>query len=143
MMNELDDYIFNTHPLFDHEFNKIIRKHQCPSLEKDFERLKMALVQELKDHNKFHDKLCNKISGFDKNVKNPAFIVKSFRCKAINKGSRSGFRIVFYFLENIIPFILLKYFIKIKKKLRIKKELISYLRNKNPLTFYFSYINSS
>lgn len=97
MMNKLENYTFDKHPLFKKEFNKIIRKHQCPSLEKDFERLKIALVQNLEDYNQFPVSLCNRISGLNSNVKFPAFIVKNFRCKGIKKGSRSGFRITFLF----------------------------------------------
>ena len=33
-MSKLDDYTFDNHPLFESEFNKIIRKHQRPTLKK-------------------------------------------------------------------------------------------------------------
>lgn len=40
-MSKLDNYQFDTHPLFDDEFNKIINRHKCPTLKEDFERLKL------------------------------------------------------------------------------------------------------
>lgn len=96
-MSKLDNYQFDTHLLFDDEFNKIINRHKCPTLKEDFERLKIALVQYLEDLNRFPVNICNRIAGLDSKVKFPAFIVKNFRCKGINKGSRSGFRITFLF----------------------------------------------
>ena len=84
-MSKLDDYTFDNHPLFESEFNKIIRKHQCPTLKEDFERLKLALVQNLEEFNQFPVSLCNRISGLNSNVKFPAFIVKNFRCKGIKR----------------------------------------------------------
>lgn len=106
-MSKLDNYQFDTHPLFDDEFNKIINRHKCPTLKEDFERLKIALVQYLEDLNRFPVNICNRIAGLDSKVKFPAFIVKNFRCKGINKGSRSGFRITFLFSreDNLFYFV--------------------------------------
>ena len=50
-MSKLDNYQFDTHPLFDDEFNKIINRHKCPTLKEDFKRLKFTLVQYLEDLN--------------------------------------------------------------------------------------------
>jgi hypothetical protein len=76
-----DKYQFNCHDLFIKEFNKIVNKHKCPSLTKDFERLKVVLIQELEDNNhNFPKHVCNRISGLDKKVYLPVFIIKNFRC---------------------------------------------------------------
>ncbi len=128
-MSKLDDYTFDTHPRFDEEFNKIIQKHQCPSLEKDFERLKITLVQKLEDINRFPVSLCNHISGLNSNVKLPAFIVKNFRCKGINKGSRSGFRITFLFSREDNLFFFVEIFHKNKKPIEDKDRINNLFKN--------------
>ena len=122
-MSKLDNYTFDKHPLFEEEFNKIIRKHQCPSLEEDFERLKIALVQKLEEFNHFPVSLCNRISGLSSNVKFPAFIVKNFRCKKINKGSRSGFRITFLFSREDNLFYFVEIYNKNKKPVEDKERI--------------------
>lgn len=37
-----ENYEIKTHPKFDKEFNKLIKK--CPSLEEDFNRLKKSII---------------------------------------------------------------------------------------------------
>lgn len=58
-MSKLDNYQFDTHPLFDDEFNKIINRHKCPTLKEDL--------------NRFPVNICNRIAGLDSKVKFPAF----------------------------------------------------------------------
>ena len=87
---------FEYHPKLCKEFNSIHKKH-CKSLRGDFERLKVALVEDLENNGKFSKHSCNRISGLDSRVSLPAFIVKSFRCKDINKGKKSDFRLTFVF----------------------------------------------
>lgn len=123
MMISLDDYIFRCDPLFKKEFNKIIRKHQCPSLKEDFKRLKMALVQDLSDNGNFSPHVCNRIKGLDSNVPYPAFIVKNFRCKGINKGSRSGFRLTFIYIKEENYFYFCEFYNKNKKAVEDKDRI--------------------
>ena len=122
-MSKLNKYTFNYHPLFQKEFNKIIKKHQCPSLEQDLERLKFTLIQHLEDNNEFKATLCNRIAGLDSKVTLPAFIVKNFRCKGINKGSHSGFRITFVFFRDENIFYFVEIFNKNKKSIEDKKRI--------------------
>lgn len=122
-MSKLDNYQFDTHPLFDDEFNKIINRHKCPTLKEDFERLKIALVQYLEDLNRFPVNICNRITGLDSKVKFPAFIVKNFRCKGINKGSRSGFRITFLFSREDNLFYFVEIYNKNKKPVEDKERI--------------------
>lgn len=123
MMNKLDNYTFDEHPLFEKEFNKIIRKHKCPSLEEDFERLKKVLVQKLEESNQIPEPLCYRISGLNKNVSLPAFIVKNFRCEKINKGSRSGFRITFIFSREHNLFYFTEIYNKNQKNVEDKERI--------------------
>ncbi len=97
MMSEIKGYTFITHPLFDKEVNKIIRTHQCPSLETDLIRLQNVLVNDLEVYGRFLDRTCERIAGLDKRVKYPAFVAKKVRCEKINKGSKSGLRATFLF----------------------------------------------
>lgn len=127
-MTKLDNYLFDTHPRFDVEFNKIIRKHQCPTLKEDFERLKVTLVQKLEDLNEFPPTLCNRIAGLDNKVKFPAYIVKNFRCKGINRGSRSGFRIIFLFSRENNGFYFTEIFHKNKKDVEDKERINNLFR---------------
>ncbi|MCF0226261.1 MAG: hypothetical protein HUK28_02890 [Methanobrevibacter sp.] len=122
-INELEGYKFDSLPIFDKEYDKILRKHKCPTLEEDFKRLQKTLVQNLKESEKFPKHICNRISGLDSNVCEPAFIVKNFRCKGIGGGSRSKFRITFVYFpeEGIIKFV--EFFIKSKKNIENKQRI--------------------
>ena len=62
------------------------------------------------------------ISGLENNVTVPAFIIK-FRCKGINKGSRSGFRITFLFDQEESRFIFVEIFNKNKKEIPDKNRV--------------------
>ena len=95
----------------------------CPTLKEDFERLKIALVQYLEDLNRFPVNICNRIAGLDSKVKFPAFIVKNFRCKGINKGSRSGFRITFLFSREDNLFYFVEIYNKNKKPVEDKERI--------------------
>lgn len=92
-------------------FFKEKRKLQskCTSLEKDFERFEKALKIKIKENNykvPVDNKKIFKIAGLDKCVTFPAFVVKSFYCENMNKGSNSGFRVTFVYdpVEKFIYF---------------------------------------
>ncbi|MDR3291711.1 MAG: hypothetical protein LBT10_06145 [Methanobrevibacter sp.] len=91
----MTDYECGYYHKFRKELGKLSRK--CPTLYEDFERFKESLLEDLEFYkhklpNNRYIKLKlkrNRLLPF------PAFKVKHFRCKAINKGANSGFRIVF------------------------------------------------
>ena len=122
-MIDLDDYTFDCHHLFDKEFQKIIRKHQCPTLKDDFNRLKITLVQDLLDNDNFSHHICTRIKGLNSNVPYPAFIIKNFRCKGINKGSRSGFRLTFIYVKEENYFYFCEIYNKNKKDVEDKSRI--------------------
>lgn len=85
---------------YDKSFLKEKRKfkRKCPSIDKDFERFEIALKIKIEDNDYVvpeDKKHIFQISGLDKEVYLPAFVVKSFYCEKMNKGSKSGFRITF------------------------------------------------
>ena len=121
------NYKIKTHPKFDKEFKKLIKK--CPSLEEDFKRLKNVLLFDLKsgDHYLPTDRY-HQIQRLD--VKFPVFKIKKFRCKSISKGNRSGFRFIFIInrKHNVIFFS--ECYFKGKKEMenmeRIKEICLNY-----------------
>lgn len=123
MMIDFQNFTFDCHPKFQKEFNKIIRKHQCPSLNDDFERLKIILIQDIEENGNFSVNFCQRIAGLDKCVCLPAFIIKKFRCKKIKKGSNSGFRLTFLFDKEEQRFYFCEIFHKNKKELPDKERI--------------------
>ena len=116
-------YAFEYHYKFKKEFNKVLKKHQCPSLKSDFKLLYDALIKYLQNIDKFPPHICMHIAGLDNSVSVPAFIVKRFRCEGINKGANSGFRITFLFDLDEGKFIFVEFFNKNKKDVEDKKRI--------------------
>ena len=81
------------------------------------------LIQHLNESDRFAPHVCMHISGLENNVSVPAFIIKKFRCKGINKGSRSGFRITFLFDFEESKFIFVEMFNKNKKEIPDKNRI--------------------
>lgn len=122
-MTEYKGYTFEYHNKFKKEFNKILNKHHCPTLKNDFKLLYDILIQHLDESDQFSPYLCMHISGLDNQVSVPAFIIKKFRCKGINRGSRSGFRITFLFDYDESKFIFIEIFNKNKKEIPDKNRI--------------------
>lgn len=97
------------YPKFADEKDKLIKK--CPTLNEDLDRLKSTIIDDLISKN---NNLPENIYVHVKSFKGlpPVFKVKKFRCRAIKKGNRSGFRIVFMYLRDLS----LIYFIEIYHK---------------------------
>ena len=51
-------YTFEYHHKFKKEFNKILIKHQCPTLKSDFKLLYDILIQHLHESDRFSPHLC-------------------------------------------------------------------------------------
>ncbi|WP_292600533.1 hypothetical protein [Methanobrevibacter sp. UBA212] len=122
-MTEYEGYSFEYHPKFKKEFNKIINRNRCPTLKEDFKLLLDALILSLNEHQRFPRHVCMHIAGLDENVSCPAFIVKKFRCKNINRGVNSGFRITFLFDSKEKKFIFVEFFNKSAKKVEDKNRI--------------------
>ena len=123
-------YKFNSSPQFKKEFNKLLKK--CPSLEEDFELLKNAMNADLNyNQQKFPKSKYFQIKGLGEKVILPVFKIKKFRCKAIKKGNRSGFRFTFVFHkeEALIYFVQIYY--KSKNQKEDKNRIINLFKAKN------------
>ena len=83
--------VFATVPEFESEFNKYLKKYG--SLKDDLEVLKTILSKYPKGYEPF----TFRIPGLG--VETPIYKVKNFRCKALNRGSRSGIRVIYGYLE--------------------------------------------
>lgn len=122
-MTEYEGYSFEYHPKFKKEFNKIIKRKKCPTLKNDFKLLLDALILSLNENHRFPKHVCMHVVGLDTSVKFPAFIVKKFRCKNINRGANSGFRITFVFDSKEKKFIFVEFFRKSTKDVEDKTRI--------------------
>ena len=77
----------------------------------------------LEESERFPPHVCMQMSGLDNSVALPSFIIKNFRCKGINRGSRSGFRITFLFDKNENKFTFIEFFQKNKKDIPNKDRI--------------------
>lgn len=77
---------------FNKEFNKLHGKY--PSLKDDLEGLKRFLTT----YPRGYEPIVYQIPGLG--VETKIYKVKNFRCKSLNKGSRSGIRVIYAYLES-------------------------------------------
>ena len=83
--------VFTTVPEFDSEFDKLHKKYR--SLKNDLEVLKTILLK----YPIGYEPIAFHIPGLG--IKTPIYKVKGFYCKALNKGSSSGIRVIYAYLE--------------------------------------------
>lgn len=82
---------FTTLREFDSEFKKLFKKFR--SLKEDLEVLKSVLLK----YPCGYEPLIYRIPGLG--VETEIYKVKNFRCKALQRGSRSGIRVIYAYLE--------------------------------------------
>jgi hypothetical protein len=112
--------VFATVPEFDSEFDKLLKKYR--SLKEDLEVLKAILSK----YPTGYEPVTFRIPGLG--IETPVYKVKNFRCKALNKGSRSGIRVIYGYLEASQEIKFMEIYYKEKddtdcNKDRIKKHL--------------------
>lgn len=83
--------VFATVPEFDSEFDKLLKKYR--SLKEDLEVLKTILLK----YPIGYEPIAFRMPGLG--VETAIYKVKSFHCKALNRGSRSGIRVIYGYLE--------------------------------------------
>lgn len=84
---------FLTKPEFDSELKKLLKKYR--TLKEDIELLKSVLEK----YPRGYEPVVFRVAGLG--IGTEIYKVKNFRCKALkNKGSRSGIRIVYAYLEQ-------------------------------------------
>lgn len=133
-MTDYKGYTFEYHHKFKKEFNKIFTKKHCPTIKSDFQLLYDILIKHLEESDRFPAHICMQVSGLDHSVPLPAFIIKNFRCKGINRGSRSGFRITFLFDKEKKKFTFVEFFQKNKKEIPNKNRINDLYKKKVKIT---------
>lgn len=79
---------------FDKDCKKF-KKRKCTSLLDDLEVFKKALSVNIPEHPS-----TKPINGLGQAVKVPIYKARRFRCRSIKKGSYSGFRIIYAYIED-------------------------------------------
>jgi hypothetical protein len=101
---------------FDSEFKSLFKKYR--SLEDDLETLKSVLRQ----FPEGYEPIVYRIPGLG--IETKVFKVKNFRCKALNRGSRSGIRVIYAYLEEAGKIEFVEIYYKEKDDLDCNKERI-------------------
>ena len=91
------------------EFEKDLRKFKV-DIEKDFKTFKKALAVDPKNLNG-----AVKISNLGEGIYS-VYKARKFRCKALNKGSKSGIRVVYTYNPKTDEIILIEIYFKSKKE---------------------------
>ena|SRR3989338_9162483 len=108
--------VFTTVPEFDSEFDKLLKKYR--SLKEDLEVLKTILLK----YSAGYEPVIFRISGLG--IETAVYKVKNFRCKALNKGSRSGIRIIYAYIEARQEIKFVEIYYKEKDDIDCNKERI-------------------
>lgn len=82
---------FTSVPEFDSEFDRLLKKYR--SLKEDLKVLKIILLK----YPRGYEPIIFRISGLG--IETEIYKVKNFRCRALNRGSRSGIRVVYAYFE--------------------------------------------
>ena len=108
--------VFTTVSEFDSEFDKLHKKYR--SLKDDLEVLKKVLLK----YPVGYEPVAFRIPGLG--IETPIYKVKSFYCKALNRGSRSGIRVIYAYLEAKQEIKFVEIYYKEKDDIGCKKERI-------------------
>lgn len=101
---------------FDKECDKLHDKY--PSLNNDIEGLKRFLTT----YPRGYDPITYRIPGLG--IETEIYKVKRFRCKSLNKGSRSGIRVIYAYLETKQEIKFVEIYYKEKDDVDCNKERI-------------------
>lgn len=109
---------------FTHEFKKLKNKYK--TLDADFERFKKVLKAKLPDL----PPGTVVINNLGEEVPIPIYKVKKFRCVCLKgKGSRSGIRIIYTFVDDAYSFIFIEIYHKNKKETENRARIYKYFKN--------------
>ncbi len=108
--------VFTTVPEFDSEFDKLLKKYR--SLKEDLEVLKTILSK----YPIGYEPVTFRITDLD--IETAIYKVKNFRCKALNRGSRSGIRIIYAYIEAKQEIKFIEIYYKEKDEVDCNKERI-------------------
>ncbi len=108
--------VFTTVPEFDSEFDRLLKKYR--SLEEDLKVLKAVLLK----YPRGYEPVVFRIPGLG--IETEIYKVKNFRCKALNRGSRSGIRVIYAYLEATQEIKFVEIYYKEKDDVDCNKERI-------------------
>jgi mRNA-degrading endonuclease RelE of RelBE toxin-antitoxin system len=117
----MTNFVFKSHPKFNKECKKLSRK--CPSIKEDIDRLKKALEESLISNDSqvpTNNKNYVHVSRINSSL--PVFKARRFRCRKINKGANSGFRLVFAYYRSLSLIYFIEFYYK-QNKLDMDKKL--------------------
>lgn len=109
----MNNYVCQHYKKFDDDCDDFFKK--CRSLESDLKTFKVALIDDINSNNGvvprngtyFH------VKGLKTEI--PVFKVKKFRCQAIKKGNRSGFRLIFAYDPSVSLIYFIEFYYKKKE----------------------------
>ena len=108
--------VFTTVSEFDSEFDRLLKKYR--SLKEDLEVLKAVLLK----YPRGYEPVVFRIPGLG--IETEIYKVKNFRCKALNRGSRSGIRVIYAYLEAAQEIKFVEIYYKEKDDVDCNKERI-------------------
>ena len=114
---------FEEIPEFSRDLKKMHKKFR--SIYDDLEAFEKALVSELPNH------LSGtvQISDLGRDVKDPIYKVRHFRCKALKgKGSRSGIRVIYAYQQDKDKVTLIEMYHKSKQENENRERILKYKR---------------
>jgi len=116
---------FEEVPEFSKDVKKLHKKYN--SIDGDLETFKKALISELP--NQLSGIV--RVSNLGQNVKIPIYKARYFRCKTLNKGSRSGIRIIYAYEQNEEKVTLIEAYYKGSQENEDQKRILKYFQNKS------------
>ena len=116
--------------------NESLLLHKIDEFERDLKKLKKKYNTLETDLKKFEEILMGlfpnvpsgteRISRLGEQVKVPIYKAKHFRCECLRKGSRSGFRVIFTFLEDELGIVFIEIYHHNKKSNHDKNRILKY-----------------
>lgn len=119
---ELMDINFEYKDEFLKDCNHFLKK-KCTTLCNDLETLKKALRVKIPEHPS-----TKRITYLGESVKIPIYKVRRFRCKQIKKGSYSGFRIIYAYIDDSSTVSFIQIYKKSKNESEDKKRIYKYFK---------------
>jgi len=117
----MTSYVCKHYSKFDKDCKDLFSK--CTTLEEDLKRFKTSLIDDLISNNGVvptNNKIFFHVNRLKAEL--PVFKVKRFRCKGINKGSNSGFRLVFAYDRSLSLIYFIEFYYKRSKKTEMNKK---------------------
>jgi mRNA-degrading endonuclease RelE of RelBE toxin-antitoxin system len=109
---------------FDRDCIKL-SKRKCKTLLDDLETIKKALRVKIPEHQS-----TKRINDLGELVKIPIYKVRRFRCRAIKKGSYSGFRLIYAYIEDSSTITFIQFYHKDNEKIENRKRIYKYFKEK-------------